>query len=46
MKMVHMAISREYYRSFSLGKVAKENKLVSGVSIVVWGTNGGPQGPR
>ena len=37
MKMVHMAILREYYRSFSLGKVAKKNELVSGVSIDVWG---------
>ena len=37
MKMVHVAILREYYRYFSLGKVAKENELVSGVSIDVWG---------
>ena len=37
MKMVHMAILREHYRSFSSGKVAKENKLVLGVSIDVWG---------
>ena len=27
-------------------KAAKENRLVLGVNIVVWGFNGGPQGPR
>ena len=37
MKMVHVAILREYYRYFSSGKVAKENELVSGVSIDVCG---------
>ena len=37
MKMVHVAILREYYRSFSSGKKAKENELASGVSIDVWG---------
>ena len=42
MEMVHMEIFREYYRSFSSGKVAKENKLVSRVSIVVW--TRGPDG--
>ena len=45
-KKVHMAIWREYYWSLPSWKVAKENGLVSGVNIVVWGFCWGPSGSQ
>ena len=41
--VVHLAVLRESLPSW---KAAKENRLILGVNIVVWGFNGGPQGPR
>ena len=41
-----MAVWREYNWSFPSWKAAKENELILGVDIVVWGLDGGAQGPR
>ena len=37
---VHLAVLREYYWSLPSWKAAKENELVSGVYMVVWGSPG------
>ena len=34
---VHLAIFRKYYWFLPSWKAAKENRLVSGVNVVVWG---------
>ena len=34
---VHLAVSKECYWSLPSWKAAKENRLVLGVNIVVWG---------
>ena len=44
-KKVHMAIWRESYWSIPSWNAAKESRTVLGVNIVVWGSDGGPQGP-
>ena len=41
---VHLAVLREYYWSLPSWKAAKENGLVLGVNIVVWGDPMGSQG--
>ena len=41
---VHLAVLREYYWSLPSWKVAKENGLVLGVNIIVWGLRWGPLG--
>ena len=41
---VHLAVLREYYWSLPSWKAAKENGLVLGVNIVVWGLQWGPIG--
>ena len=41
---VHLAVSREYYWSLPSWKAAKENGLVLGVNMVVWGLGWGSPG--
>ena len=41
---VHLAVLREYYWSLLSWKVAKENRFVLGVNIVVWGLQWGSPG--
>ena len=41
---VHLAVSREYSWSLPSWKAAKDNRLVSGVNIVVWGPQWGSPG--
>ena len=43
---MQLAVLREYFWSLPSWRAAKENWLIFGVYIVVWGSNGGPQGPR
>ena len=41
---VHLAVWREYYWSLPSWKAAKENELVLGVNMVVWGLGWGSPG--
>ena len=43
---VHLALWREYYRSLPSWEEAKENRLVLGVNIVVWGLKWGSPGSQ
>ena len=43
---VHLAILREYYWSLPSWKAAKENGLVLGVNMVVWGLGWGSPGSQ
>ena len=43
---VHLAVLREYYWSSHSWKAAKENGLISGVNIVVWGLQWGSPGSQ
>ena len=43
---VHWAVLKEYYCSLPSRKAAKENRLVLGVNIVVWGLQWGSPGSK